>query len=302
VYSTDHPYGRSATEESIKSITRDDVVAFHRQFFQPSRAIITVVGDVKADDVRRMVERVAAPWSGGGARGVAFTFEVHYPAPPAPKSTTIYLVDKPEAAQSSFSIGGVGPARNTPDYFALRVMNALFGELFQSRLNANIREQKGYSYGVFSSFAFGRGPGAYRASGDIVTAKTDSALVEFMKEIRGIRGERALTDDEMEQAKNSLVQRLPSRFSSVSGVGGSIASLYVQGLPDDYYQNFAQSVNAVTKDDVVRVARKYIDPDHLAIVIVGDRKEIQRPIEALKIAPIVLLDINGNPISNPIRP
>jgi len=216
VYSTDHPYGRSATEESIKSITRDDVVAFHRQFFQPSRAIITVVGDVKADDVRRMVERVAAPWSGGGARGVAFTFEVHYPAPPAPKSTTIYLVDKPEAAQSSFSIGGVGPARNTPDYFALRVMNALFGELFQSRLNANIREQKGYSYGVFSSFAFGRGPGAYRASGDIVTAKTDSALVEFMKEIRGIRGERALTDDEMEQAKNSLVQRLPSRFSSVS--------------------------------------------------------------------------------------
>jgi len=110
------------------------------------------------------------------------------------------------------------------------------------------------------------------------------------------------TDDEMEAAKNALVQRLPSRFSSVSGVGGAISALYLNDLPEDYYQRFAASVNAVTKEDVVRVARKYIDPDHLAIVIVGDRKEIQKPLEALKIAPIVLLDLNGNPIVQPVRP
>jgi predicted Zn-dependent peptidase len=123
-----------------------------------------------------------------------------------------------------------------------------------------------------------------------------------MKEIRGIRGDRPLTDDEMEAAKNALVQRLPSRFSSVSGVGAAISGLYLNDLPEDYYQHFAASVNAVTKEDVVRVARKYIDPDHLAIVIVGDRKEIQKPLEALKIAPIVLLDLNGNPIVQPVRP
>ena len=133
-----------------------------------------------------------------------------------------------------------GPARDTPDYYALRVMNEMLGVLFQSRLNHNIREVKGYSYGVFSSFAFGKGPGAFRAGGDIVTAKSDSALIEFMKELRDIRGPRPPTDDELAQAKASLVQSLPETFASVGGINGSIASLYVQGLPEDYYQQFAR--------------------------------------------------------------
>jgi zinc protease len=282
----------------VKAITRADLAAFHRRFFQPARATITVVGDVQADDVKRMVERALSSWNSNGPSTVSFA----YPPASPPASTTIYLVDKPDAAQSSFVLGTIGPPRSTADFFALRVMNTLFGELFQSRLNANIREAKGYSYGVGSDFAFGKGPGPFTAGGDIVTAKTDSALVEFMKEIRGIRGDRPLTDDEMEAAKNALVQRLPSRFSSVSGVGGAITALYLNDLPEDYYQRYAASVNAVTKEDVVRVARKYIDPDHLAIVIVGDRKAIQKPLEALKIAPIVLLDLNGNPIGQTVRP
>ena len=179
-----------------------------------------------------------------------------YPAPPAAKARTIFLVDKPGAAQSTFMIGEVGPPRSTPDYYAIRVMNEMLGVLFQSRLNHNIREEKGYSYGVSSRFAFGRGPGQFRASGDIVTAKSDSALIEFMKELDGIRGSRPPTDDELAQAKASLVQSLPESFESVAGVNGSIAEIYTQSLPEDYYQQFARAVNAVTKDDVVRVARK----------------------------------------------
>jgi zinc protease len=174
--------------------------------------------------------------------------------------------------------------------------------MFQSLLNHDIREVKGYSYGVGSRFAFGRGPGAFRASGDIVTAKTDSALIEFMKQLRDIRGPVPPTDDEMAQAKASLVQSLPESFADVSGVNASIASIYTQGLPTDYYQQLIRGVKAVTKDDVVRVAQKYIDPDHLALVIVGDRAVIEAPLAATGIAPIVRLDLDGKPIANPVRP
>ena len=174
-------------------------------------------------------------------------------------------------------------------------MNTMLGGLFQSRLNANIREEKGYSYGVGSGFGFGKGPGAFRAGGDVVTAKTDLALIEFMKELRGIRGDRPITDEELATAKDSLIQRLPGQFAAIESINAAIAGLWSQGLPDDYYRQFATAVRAVTKDDVLRVAKKYVDVDHLAIVIVGDRATIEEPLKATKIAPVVRLDADGNP-------
>jgi zinc protease len=297
LYTANHPYGRSRNEASVNAITRDDLLAFHKSYFEPAHAVITVVGDVDADDVKRVVEQAFGDWKAGGSMP-SFT----YPAVPTPKATTIYLVDKPGAAQSTFALGAPGPARSTSDYYALRVMNEMLGVLFQSRLNHNIREVKGYSYGVRSSFAFGHGPGPFRAGGDVVTAKSDSALIEFMKELRDIRGPRPPTDDELAQAKASLVQSLPEAFASVEGVNGAISSIYTQGLPEDYYQQFIRAVNAVTRDDVVRVAQKYIDPDHLALVIVGDREKIEAPLIATKIAPVVRLDVNGDPIPDRIRP
>jgi zinc protease len=167
--------------------------------------------------------------------------------------------------------------------------------MFQSRLNANIREEKGYSYGVSSGFAFGKGPGAFRAGGDIVGEKTDAALVEFMKELRGILGERPVTDDELQTAKDSLIQRLPGTFASVTAINGALTTLWSQGLADDYYQQYAKAVAAVTKADVMRVAKKYIEIDRLAIVIVGDRQSIEAPLKATNIAPIAYLDIEGAP-------
>lgn len=167
--------------------------------------------------------------------------------------------------------------------------------MFQSRLNANIREEKGYSYGVNSSFAYGKGPGAFRTGGEIVGGKTDAALVEFMKELRGILGARPVTDEELQTAKDSLIQRLPATFASVGGINGAITTLWTQGLPDDYYQQYAKAVAVVTKDDVLRVAKTYIDIDHLAIVIVGDRAAIDAPLRATNIAPIAYLDIEGRP-------
>ena len=294
LYTEGHPYGRSITEASAKAITRDDILAFDKAYFTPGHAIITVVGDVEPNAVKQMVERVLAPWNDGGSIP---SFD--YPAVPAPKPTTIYLVDKPGAAQSSFAIGLPGPARDTPDYFALEVLNTMLGGMFQSRLNADIREQKGYSYGVGSVFRYGKGPGPFEAGGDIVTAKTDSALIEFMKQLRGIRGERPIADDELKTAEDNLVQSLPENFASVRAVNGSISALYLEDLPQDYFQRYAANVRAVTKDDVTRVANKYIDMDHLAIVIVGDRKQIEAPLRATGIAPVVVLDLEGNPVATP---
>ena len=294
VYGDQHPYGRIVTEPTVTAVTRDDVLAFHRAYFKPGRAIITVTGDVEPAAVRAAVERALAQWPAGGERP---SFD--YPPPPTLKPTTIYLVDKPKSAQSVFSIGLPGPPRATPDYFPLTVMNTLLGGLFQSRLNHNIREVKGYSYGVGSGFAYGRGPGPFEAGGGIVTAKTDSALIEFMKELRGVQGGIPFTEDEVTQGKESLIQGLPARFSSVAGIAAAISSIYLQDLPETYFQDYAAKVNAVTADDLVRVAKKYIDLEHMNIVIVGDRATVEEPLRRTGIAPVVVLDTQGKPVIVP---
>jgi predicted Zn-dependent peptidase len=211
----------------------------------------------------------------------------------APITASSICLSPNSPPQSTFAIGNPGPPRSTPDYYALQVMNTLLGGMFQSRLNANIREEKGYSYGVSSSFAYGKGPGAFRAGGDMVSAKSDAALVEFMKELRGIAGSRPITDEELTTAKDALTQRLPGTFASVQGTTNALTTLWVQGLPDSYYYDFGPRIAAVTKADVVRVARQYIDLDHLVIVIVGDRATIEGPLKATGIAPIVAADIEG---------
>ena len=294
LYGDAHPFGQAQTEATVKAITRGDVVAFYETYFKPGRALITVVGDITPAAARAAIERGLASWPAGGERP---TFSL--PPLQAARATTIYLVDKPGAAQSTFAIGLPGPPRNTPDYHALEVMNTILGGMFQARLNANIREEKGYSYGVGSGFGYGKGPRPFRTGGDIVGDKTDAALGEFMKELRGILGARPVTDEELRTAKESLVQRLPGTFASVGGINGAITGLWVQNLPDTYYQQYASALAAITTADVVRVAKKYLDLDHLAILIVGDRKSIEEPLRKTAVAPILFLDIEGAAVVGP---
>ncbi|MGH7638065.1 MAG: M16 family metallopeptidase [Gemmatimonadaceae bacterium] len=291
VYGDAHPYGRVITEETTRAITRDDIVAFHRAYFQPGRASITVVGDVDPAQVKAAFETAFATWAAGGERP-----SFAYPPAPQSKTTTIYLVDKPEAAQSVINIGHPGPPRTTPDFYALNVMNRILGGLFQSRLNHLIREVRGFSYGAGSDFSFGRGPGPFSAGAAVVSEKTDSALVDFMNELRGVQGGKPFTPDEIQQGKESLIQSLPRRFASVDGVNGAISSLYLNDLPDNYYHEFASKVNAVTPDDLTRVAKQYIDMNRLNIVIVGDRATIEELLRKAGIAPITILDIEGKPV------
>ncbi len=290
LYGTAHPYGITVTEESVKAITRDDIVALHKAYYQPARAIFTVVGDVKPEEVKAAIEKNLAAWPAGGEKA-----SFAYPAPPAPKATTIYLVDKPGAAQSIVLIGLPGPPRSTPDFFPLQELNYQLGGQFQSRLNNNIREVHGYSYGVNSAFAFGKGPGAFQAGGAIVSEKTDAALIEFMKELKGVVQDHPIDSEELKSAQDSIIQSLPRNFASVSTIGAALTNIAVQGLPDDYYVSYPRNASAVTTDQVAAAAKKYIDINHLAIVIVGDRASIEAPLKATGIAPIVHLDIDGNP-------
>jgi zinc protease len=282
-------YGRPLTgdEASTNAIQQADVRRFYETYVRPNNATLLVVGDVRPDDIERRVRTLFGGWE---RRPV---LPANYGQPPVAKGTTIYLVDKPGAAQSSFRIGGVGVARSTEDYFPLIVMNTVLGGSFTSRLNNNLRETKGYTYGASSGFSMRRAAGPFTASAEIVAAKTDSALIEFMKELRAIRD--TVPAEELEKAKRYLQLQFPGNFETTGGIANQLSQLVTHDIPLSFYNNYMQSVAAVTQADVQRVARKYIDPDRLAIVIVGDRKAIEPALTSIGIGPVAVVDITGRP-------
>ena len=283
-------YGRPLTgdEASTNAIQQADVRRFYDTYFRPNNATLLVVGDVRPDDVERRVKALFGGWQRGAAPASS------YGEPAAAKATTIYLVDKPGAAQSSFRIGGIGVPRSTQDYFPLTVMNTALGGSFTSRLNQNLRETKAYTYGASSGFAMRRAPGPFIASAEIVAAKTDSALIEFMKELRAIRD--TVPKDELEKTKRYLQLQLPGRFETTGGIAGQLSQLITYDVPLSFYNSYTQGIASVTQADVQRVARQYIDPEKLAIVIVGDRKSIESTLKATKVGDVVVVDITGRPV------
>ncbi len=285
-----HPYGhpQQGNEASTAALDRERVVRFYQTFYRPENAKILVVGDVTAAEARRLVEERFGSWAKG---------EVPAPPvadPPAPAPRTFYLVDKPGAPQSVILIGHVGVPRSTPDYYALRVLNTILGGSFTSRLNQNLRETHGYTYGARSSFDMYRLAGPFRAAASVQTAKTDSALIEFFKELRRIRDE-PVPATELAKAKAYIALGLPGEFETTQGAAGMFLDLLGNDLPLDTYDTFIPKVNAVSVEDVQRVARRYIDPDRFAVVVVGDRSQIEAPIKALAEGPIELRDLWGQP-------
>jgi predicted Zn-dependent peptidase len=288
VYGATHPYGRplAGTDSTVSALSRERVAEFYRTFYRPNSARLLVVGDVTLEEARQLVVARFGAWARGEAPAAAVG------ADPQPSPRTIYLIDKPGAAQSVVRIGHVGPARDTPDYFALQVLNTILGGAFTSRLNQNLRETHGYTYGAGSAFAMRRAGGPFVAQASVVTAKTDSSLIEFLKELRRIRDE-AVPAAELEKAKQYINLGLPGDFETTAGAAFRFRDLLVYGLPLDYYGGFVDRINAVTAADVQRVARRYIDPDRFDIVIVGDRTQIEAGLKALNEGPIVYRDLWG---------
>ena len=294
VYGPGHPYTRTTTEASVGGIARDDLVAFHDRYYRPQNTSIVVAGDITPDQAVAKLQRVFGAWQRTGDKAAA-----QVSPPPGPKVTTIYLHDRPGSAQSHVVVGHLGPRRDGPDYFPLALANTALGGAFNSRLNLNLRERHGYTYGAGSSFSYRRVPelGVFSAGASVHTAKTDSALVEILGELRALRGTRPLTPEELAFAKSGITKGLPLSFETVPQIAGGAATILSDNLPLDYYDTIVSKVEAVTIADAAAAAQRHIDPDRLAIVIVGDRAGIERALSAARLAPIVIVDELGAPIS-----
>ena len=276
LYGATHPYGVALSEKSAKAINRDELVKFRDTFYRPNNAVLIVVGDTDLKTLKPKLESSFKDWKAGDVS------QVTLPDAPVQEKALIYVVDKPGAAQSVINIGQIGVSRESPDYFPLQVMNSLLGGQFTSRINMNLREDKGYTYGARSGFAFRRGAGPFTASAPVQTAVTAESVIEFLKEINGVRGEVPVTQAELDYNKQSLIRRFPSGFETVDQIASQLGNVVTYDLPDTYFNDYIRRINAVSLDDVNRVANKYLTPDKMAILIVGDRKVIEPKLKEIK--------------------
>ncbi len=290
LYGRGNPYGRSVigTDSSVAAMTTSDLASYYASRFAPNGATLVVVGDVTPADIEGRIKTLFGAWARRSVPAVT--------AGPGNNvaATTIYLIDKPGAAQSSFRIGAPGVARATSDYFPIMVMNTTLGGSFTSRLNQDLREDKGYTYGAFSQFDMRKYGGPFTASAEVVSAKSDSALIEFMKQFRTIRD--TIPTLELNKTKRYLQLELPSAFETNGQVAMRLSDVALYGLPLDYYNHVVADIGAVTQQQAQEAAMRHIDPSHLTVLIVGDRKSLEGPIKALNIGPVVRLDVNGNPV------
>jgi zinc protease len=281
-----HPYGLPSigNEQSLRSFTSEDLQQSHKMYFHSNKATLIVVGDVTVQSMKQRLENAFGEWTSGESPSP------HLPAIEQIETREVYLVNKPDAPQSEIRIGRIGAPRMTDDYYPILVMNTILGGSFTSRLNQNLREQHGYTYGAWSTFDFLPLPGPFVAGAAVQTAVTDKALAEFMKELNGIL--QPVSDGDLSRAKNYLALRYPENFQSVAQIAGRLSELVIYDLPDDYFNNYVSHILAVTKEDVQRVAKKYVDPEKMAIVIAGDRKQIEAGVKALNLGAIRDLTID----------
>jgi zinc protease len=279
-----HPYGRDVDEASLRALAVADLEAFHDRFYRPDGATLFVVGAIPPADARRIAEGAFGGWQRSGA-----TPPAAIPAAPQVAGRTIYLVDKPGAVQSVVAIGRIGVARTNPDVYALEVLNTILGGSFTSRLNQNLREDKGYTYGASSVFDFAVAPGAFRAGAAVQTQSTGPAIAEFMNELNRIL--EPIPEEEVDRARKNLAMSFIQGFQATSQIAGQLADVEEHGLPADYLDRYVDRIMAVTKADVERVAAKYLDPANVAIVVVGDRSAIEEQIRALGLGDVRVLTV-----------
>ncbi|MBI1807569.1 MAG: insulinase family protein [Ignavibacteria bacterium] len=291
LYGSNHPYGNnpSGTEFALKAMTTADLVKFYETYYRPNNATLIIVGDVKLNDITAKIEAALADWKQANVPTLSL------PEPSPVEKMQVYLIDKSGAPQSEVRIGYPALARSTPDYFPVVVMNRMLGGQFTSRINLNLRERHGYTYGARSGFSFQKGPGPFTAQGGIVTEKTDSALHEFLSEIDLMR-EKGMSADELEYVKKGLIGNFALTFETPAQIAGALQNIVLYGLPENYYQQYLQNIDAVSLGDVDRVAKKYLDTSKMAIVIVGDLAKIKESVSGMKLGPVALCDVDGKPL------
>jgi predicted Zn-dependent peptidase len=292
IFGADHPYGHPVTglKGTVESITRADLAAFHSARWKPGSTALIFAGDVTLAQAPELAKQHFGAWSGGAAA------TVQIPAPPAPQAGKIYIVDRPEAAQTVVAQWLPGVPRTSPDYDALSLVDAVWGGGgFGTRLNLNLREDKGYSYGVFSNFAAMSKSGSWIANGGVQTDKTAPSVVEFVKELTALATSKPIGAEELEHARTRRVRGYAQQFESLSRIAGQISTLWTLGLPMTELQREYDATNKVTLEQVAGATKKYVRPEASSILLVGDRSKIESAVRDLKVGEIVVLDAEGKP-------
>lgn len=287
LFGPEHRYGTSAggTESSLKALGVADLRAFHRAHYRPGNAVLIVVGDVTPATLRPLVEARFGSWTGDGPAPAALPIRTS----PQPGKRQIFLVDKPGAAQSQIRIGLVGVPRSTADYIALDVLNTMLGGSFTSRLNQNLREKNGYSYGAMSRFDMRRAAGPFFATAGVQTDKTAPALKEFFVELEGML--TPVPADELQKTKNYAALSFGREFETTGQLAAKLEEIATYGLPDDVFTKYVPAVQAITAADLTRVAKQYLLLDRMAVVVVGDRAAIEAPIRATNLGPVTVVPV-----------
>ena len=272
----------SPTAGQTAAITRDDLVTFHDAFYKPNGALMGVTGDVDTNALKTKLESALSSWNPAGQ-----TAEVPTATFKPQEATKVYLVDRPGSAQTVLQFGNLAVRRDDPDYIPLVVANRILGGGSSGRLFQNIREQKGYTYGAYSSLSASRWPGIWGASASVRTPVTEPAVREFFHEFDRLQDER-VSPEELERAKRSIVGSFALTLESPQGVLGRTLELVENGLPLDYWDKYPERIEAVTADDVQRVARKYLGKNRIQLIAVGEKSQIEEGLK--KFGPVELVD------------
>jgi zinc protease len=282
------PYGASGTgtTESVTGLTRDDVTGFYTSHYGPADSALVLVGDVTVPEAKKLAEEYFGKWTGTASAAVTL------PPAPTPGPTHIVIVDKPGAPQTALEAFGVGVPANSPDLQTLQVMNYVLGGSFASRINMNLREVHGYTYGANSGYQSYRAGGPFVAGGLVKTDVTGPAATQLMYEIKRFP-DNPPTEAELNEAKIANVQSLPGRFETSGAIAGSMTSIFLYDRPLNYYATLPAKYAAVTAADVQRVAKEDVHPDQLIIVAAGDRAKIEPGLKDANLGPVEVRDING---------
>ena len=294
LYGAGHPYAvpftGTGTEASVSKMTREDLVKFHETWFKPNNATLLVVGDTSLTELKPKLEKLLASWKPGDVpqRTVPHVAE--------PAKDVVYLIDRPGSGQSVIFGAQLAPPQNDPDALALQLVNDIFGGKFSSRINMNLREDKHWSYGVRSVLPAAKGQRPYISISAVQTDKTKESMVELVKEYNNVVGSKPITEEELRDEQTNATLALPGSFETVQQLSGAYSNILQYGLPEDYYNTFTQKALAVTPDSANEIAKKYILPDHLIWVVVGDMSKVESGVRELNLGEVHKIDADGNPV------
>ena len=272
---------------SIKRMSTEDLARFHGTYYRPNNAILAVVGDITMKELLPKIQRAFGDWKKADIPATSI------PAVPAPSNSRIYLIDRPGSVQTVLQLASLGIERTDPDYFAVLLANRILGGGPAARLFLNLREDKGYTYGAYSSFASSKYRGTWVSSSEVRTDVTDGAMHEFMYELKRLRDEKVATE-ELENSKRSIIGGFALSLEQPQALLQNIITQKLYNLPADYWDTYPQKISALTADDVQRVAQKYIDLDHLQIIAVGDASKTREVLA--KYGTVQLYDAEGKPL------